>query len=125
GGSGPPAGGAVRLRDWRVEGAGTGRALKLEFQGPASGEFEVTLELVPRTPLAATVTLPLPTPQGSPLPRGSFLAYRTQGLEAHDVPGGRLRVTGINAADFAPFWRAPPPPRPPPPPPPCPLPPEQ
>jgi hypothetical protein len=97
----------VRLRDWRVEGAGTGRALKLDFQGPASGEFEVTLELVPRTPLAATVTLPLPTPQGTPLPGSSFLAYRTQGLEAHDVPGGRLRVTGINAADFAPFWRAP------------------
>jgi hypothetical protein len=93
---------AVRLKDYRVEGAGGGRLLRLEFAAPVAGAFDVLLELVPRGPLPAKLTLPVPEPQAEPLPGDHHLAYRTQGIEA--VAEDLQRVTGIEPAEFAPFW---------------------
>src|SRR5438270_12513178 len=86
--------GPVRLGDWRVLGAGADRVLRLEFASPVSGEFLVVLDLVPRGPLPATVTLPLPVPRGARASGGAFLAYRTRGSEAS--PGQLPRVQGFN-----------------------------
>src|SRR5262249_48259205 len=97
---------ALRLRDWRVTGAEPARVLRLEFTRPIAGEFQVLLDLVPRAPLPATVTLPVPTPRGKPSADSSFLAYRARGLEARRLPDRLLLVTGIRNADFAPFWPA-------------------
>jgi hypothetical protein len=93
---------AVRLRDLRVSADGGRRTLHLDFQSPVSGEAEVSLELVPRGPLPARVTLPLPAPQGER--RADGVAYRARGLgvTAHNP----LRVTGIAPTRFAPFWPA-------------------
>jgi hypothetical protein len=93
----------VRLKDWTVEGTGAGRILKLEFPVPVSGPVEATLELVPRAPWAASVSLPLPRPHEKPAADSpSFLAYRCAGLEATRT--NWLRLTGIPPAEFAPFW---------------------
>ncbi len=97
-----PAGSQVRLKDWRLEGPPGKRLLRLEFPAPVSGAFEVLLDLVPHAPLPETVALPVPIPQADLLPEESFLAYRTQGVEAR--PDQPLRVTGIPPAKFAPFW---------------------
>jgi hypothetical protein len=87
-----------RLRERRVE----DRRLRLLFAAPVAGALDVFLELTPRGALPATVVLPLPVPQGTPLPGDSYLAYRLQGLEARR--GQLLGVTGIRAEEFAPFW---------------------
>jgi hypothetical protein len=98
----PAAAALVRLKDWHVEDSAGKRLLHLDFPAPVGGDFDVLLELVPHTPLPATVTLPLPIPVGDLLPADSFLAYRTQGVEARQEQ--LLRVTGIQLKDFAPFW---------------------
>jgi hypothetical protein len=100
----PAAGAQVRLKDWHVEEPAGKRLLRLEFPAPVGGAFDVLLDLVPRAPLPATVALPVPVPQGDLLPDDSFLAYRTQGVDAR--PDQPLRVTGILPAKFAPFWPA-------------------
>jgi hypothetical protein len=103
----PAAAALVRLKDWRVEGPAGKRLLHLEFPAPVAGDFDVLLELVPHAPLPATAALPLPVPVGELLSGEnnlSYLAYRTQGMEAR--PEQLLRVTGIQPKDFAPFWPA-------------------
>jgi hypothetical protein len=102
----PADGPLIRLRDWSVSGTGSLHTLRLVLQGPVSGAFQVTLDLAPATPLAATTVLPVPVPRGTPLPDGSFLGYRTHGLDARLRPDKLLRITGIPAAKFAPFWPA-------------------
>jgi hypothetical protein len=97
-------GSAFRLRDWRVETGGQARALRLDFAEPVAGDLQVLLDLAPRTPLSATVTLPIPAPRGTPVADSSYLAYRTRGLVARRLPERLLLVTGIRPADFAPFW---------------------
>jgi hypothetical protein len=94
--------GAVRLRDFTVDAAANPRALELHFGSPVRGEVQVQLDLVPAAPLPATVTLPVPIPQGTPHSKGSYLAYRVQGLEATRT--NYLRVSGVPLGEFAPFW---------------------
>ncbi len=107
----PAAAALVRLKDWRVEGPVGQRTLYLDFPAPVAGDLDVLLELVPRAPLPAAVTLPLAVPAGELLPAESYLAYRTQGVEVEAGPEGTpkvelLRVTGIQPKSFAPFWPA-------------------
>jgi hypothetical protein len=92
-----------RLRDWYVTAAGNKRTLHLEFPYSISGDFQLTLELVPRTPLPSAVTLALPSPRGERSPELHYLAYRTQrGLNAvRDTP---QNITRIPEAEFAPDW---------------------
>ena len=101
----PRDGGPLRLRDWRVRGAGAGRALEMDFASPLTGNLEVLLGLAPREPLPPSFVLPLPAPQGRPIrDKGAYLAYRVQGLDVERV--NPLGVTGIRPEDFAPFWPA-------------------
>jgi hypothetical protein len=100
----PGVSGTVRLRDWKVDPNADARAVELRFASPVRGEVQVQLDLAPAAPLAATVTLPLPTPQGTPRGEG-YLAYRVQGLEATRTNWLRVRG-GLPLADFAPFWPA-------------------
>ena len=101
----PGDGGPLRLRDWRVRGAGADRALEMDFASPLTGNLEVLLELAPRAPLPPSFVLPLPAPRGRPIhDKGAYLAYRAQGLEVERV--NPLGVTGIRPEEFAPFWPA-------------------
>jgi hypothetical protein len=105
-------GAPVRLRDLRMSGAGANRTLTLEFASPVSGDIDVALELSPRAPWPPSFVLPLPAPVlppspqtgKPPRPKGSFLAYRTHGLEVERV--NPVGVTGVPAEQFAPFWPA-------------------
>jgi hypothetical protein len=92
----------VRLRDLHMDRAANPPLLRLDFAAPIAGEFDVLLELVPKGPLPAEFTLPLPVPRAEPLPGGQHLAYRTTGLEAKPI--SLQSVTGIVASEFAPFW---------------------
>ncbi len=92
--------GSVRLRGWRPEGG----TVHLDFQGPVTGDLVVALELIPRRALPMAFALPLPAPRGELLPGVSYLAYRAVGLDAHRQ--STLRLTGIQPAEFAPFWPA-------------------
>ncbi len=94
-------GGAVRLRDYRIDPTANPRVMELHFAAPVRGEVQVQLDLVPAAPLPAQVTLPLPAPQGA-RGDGGYLAYRVQGLEATRTD--YLRVRGVPPGDFAPFW---------------------
>jgi hypothetical protein len=95
----------VRLANWTIAVANNARVLKLDFPGPVAGAVEVMLELVPRAPWASGGLLPVPQPEGQPATLvPSYLAYRTQGLEA--TPTNFLRLTGIHNKEFAPFWPA-------------------
>jgi hypothetical protein len=103
-GSGP-ADTSVRLTDWTVTAGPGNRILHLAMPGPVSGEVEVMLELVPRTPWAGTVHLPLPRPVGQPAEPVSYLGYRAEGLDA--FRGKEFRgLSGIERKKFAPFWPA-------------------
>jgi hypothetical protein len=94
--------GGPRLGNWQVvETEGT-RVLRLEFTNPVSGDLQVSLDLVPRAPLAAVVALPLPQPRGQRLPGLSFLGYRVRGLSVRLLES--RHVTGREAAHFAEFW---------------------
>ncbi|MHB8736809.1 MAG: hypothetical protein ACYC6M_16015, partial [Terriglobales bacterium] len=91
------------LRDWHVASADGKRTLHLDFPYPVAGDFQVTLELVPRTPLAAVVTLSLPAPRGERTDEPHYLAYRTDlGLDAQRDTS--QNITRIRASDFAPDW---------------------
>lgn len=96
----------VRLEDVRTDTVPGGRRLRLKLAGPVFGDLDVLLELLPRSALPAILTLPLPVPLGEHFPDDSYLAYRAWGLDARPRPGHLLRVTGIRAQDFAPFWPA-------------------
>src|SRR5262249_36152290 len=113
---------AVRLRDWQLEagslpppgGRAGPRPLPLASQRPISGVVAILLVLYPRDglfdtvrgirggresgssesrPGSAAVTLPVPQPHGTPVPREGYLAYRLQGLEARPIDN--RRVEGI------------------------------
>jgi hypothetical protein len=115
----PPSGAARRRGS---------RPLHLDFQAPVSGEVAVLLVLYPRdfagwvvggsegvTPATnppiprpsnhpLRVTLPVPQPRGTPLPRQGYLAYRLHGLEARLIDN--RRVEGIGPSEFpAFFWQ--------------------
>jgi hypothetical protein len=93
-----------RLRDWQVRAANGKRTLRLQFPYPVAGDFQVTLELVPHTPLPAFVTLPFPPPQGERSPALHYLAYRTHpGLEARR-DNTLQNITRIGDSEFAPGW---------------------
>jgi len=99
----PPWLTGIRLQDWHVVAAGGKRTLRLELPYPVSGDFQVTLELVPRTPLPALVTLSLPSPRGQRLGDAHYLAYRTHtGLDAQRDTWQNL--TRIAESEFAPNW---------------------
>ena len=98
-------GGPLRLRDWRVRGAGADRTLEMDFASPLTGDLEVLLKLAAKAPLPPSFVLPLPSPQGRPIrDKGAYLAYRVQGLEVERV--NPLGVTGIRPEEFALFWPA-------------------
>jgi hypothetical protein len=99
-----PDGSAIRLQDWRVRGgAGNERSLALHFQSPVNGELLVRLDLVPTKPLVSPMALPLPTPQGTLVGEGGYLAYRARALDVRPAP---QRLRSIKNEDFAPFWPA-------------------
>ncbi len=101
---------SLRLRNWKVAGAGPVRMLQMEFASPVSGNLDMLVEMAPRAPWPASFVLPLPAPVLPPSPQtgkpgrasGSFLAYRTDGLEVDRV--NPVGVTGIRPDEFAPFW---------------------
>ncbi len=105
----PRDGTLVRLSDWTVAGSGAGRTLSLDFPAPVSGEIDVTLDLAPRAPWAASFVLPLPSPVlpagpaglpvvgagaagllGAPLGQGPLLAASALMLEKTGPEGGRF-----------------------------------
>jgi hypothetical protein len=91
------------LRDWYVTRAGNKRTLHLELPYPISGDFQVTLELLPRTPLTSPASLPLPSPRGASAGGPHYLAYRTQpGLSAQRDTSQNL--TRVGNKEFAPDW---------------------
>jgi len=92
-----------QLRDWHVSRAGNQRMLYLELPYPISGDFQVTLELLPRAPLTSPTALPLPTPRGVRAGGPHYLAYRTQpGLNAQRETSQNL--TRIDTKEFASHW---------------------
>jgi hypothetical protein len=105
--SGPmPASGPVPpLKGWRLAGAGENRALQLDFQFPLTHGVQIFLELVPTAPLERSITLSLPTPQGTtPTPSlDNYVGYRVEGLEAELVE--YRRVTGVEPFIFAGRWQ--------------------
>jgi hypothetical protein len=91
------------LRDWHVITAGGKRTLHLELPFPVSGDVQVTLELVPRAPLPALVTLPLPAPHGERAREQHYLAYRPHlGLDVQR--GNSQNLTRISEDEFARQW---------------------
>lgn len=101
---------APRLKEWRLEKAGAGRRLLLEFQEPVASEVHVSLELVPRQSFGRTAPLVFPTPRDAQPARG-FLAYHVEGLDAtvdqyHAVTGiDRRQVAETFAESFGKAWR--------------------
>ncbi len=92
-----------QLRDWHVTRVGNQRVLHLRLPYPISGDFQVILELLPRTPLTSPVALPLPSPRGIRPGGPHYLAYRTQpGLNAQRETSQNL--TRISNKEFAPDW---------------------
>ena len=92
-----------RLRDWYVTLAGGKRKLHLRFPYPISGDFQVTLELLPRGPLSSRTALPLPSPHGDNRGKLHYLAYRTGlGLDAQRDTSQNLTLIGTE--EFAPNW---------------------
>lgn len=92
-----------QLRDWYVTRSHDKRVLHLELPYPISGDFQVTLVLLPHAPLTSPVALPLPSPRGIPAGGPHYLAYRTQpGLSAQRETSQNL--TRIGVKEFAPDW---------------------
>jgi hypothetical protein len=81
---------APRLESWHVESANGKRQIRLDLAAPLTGRACVVAHLVPRRPLAALATLPMPTPLGAAIADG-FLAVREDGIEARVAGSGRLR----------------------------------
>jgi hypothetical protein len=93
----------IRLRRWHVVTIGSKRTLRMELPYPIAGDFQATLELVPRAPLPAVATLSLPTPRGQRSSRPHYLAYRTYpGLDARRETS--QNITRIGENQFAPDW---------------------
>jgi hypothetical protein len=93
----------LQLHDWHVRRAGGKRALHLKFPYPISGDFQVTLELLPRAPLTSPSALPLPSLPGLRAGGPHYLAYRTQpGLKAQRDTSQNL--TRIGNQEVAPDW---------------------
>jgi len=88
---------APLLKPWHTETVGGKRQLRLDFAAPITGGVSLVLHLVPRRPLAAVATLPLPNPLGAVVERG-YLAYRTEGVEAPVANSGRLRGPFVGPA---------------------------
>jgi hypothetical protein len=92
-----------QLYDWHVTRSGRRRVLHLEFPFPISGDFQVTLELLPHSPLTSPAALLLPWPRGIPAAGPHYLAYRKQpGLSAQRDTSQNL--TRIGNKEFAPDW---------------------
>jgi hypothetical protein len=99
----PPWRTRFQLRDWHITRVGNKRVLRLELPYPVSGDFQVTLELLPHAPLTSQAALPLPSPRDIPPGGPHFLAYRTQpGLNAQRDTSQNL--TRIDSKEFAPNW---------------------
>lgn len=91
------------LRDWQVRRIDGKRRLFLEFPCPLSGDLQVTLRLLPRGPLSAKASLPLPQPHGVRAVGSHYLATRTDvGLNAQRETSKYL--TRIPAEEFAADW---------------------
>lgn len=91
------------ISDWYVSRIGNRRTLHLEFPYPISGDFQVTLQLMPRTPLTSPVALSLPSPRGVTSGGSHYMAYRTKpGLTAQRSTSQHL--TRIGNKEFAPDW---------------------
>ena len=101
----PDGGGAIRLQNWRIRSGMRGgeRALRLRFPSPVRGELLVGLKFVAAAPLSSQTPLSLPTPQGTLVGEGGYLAYQARGLDVRPNPQ-KMRV--IKNDDFAPFWPA-------------------
>ncbi len=92
-----------QLRDWYVTRVGEKRLLHLELPYAVSGDFQVTLDLLPHAPLISPAALPLPSPQGIGADGPHYLAYRTQsGLNAQRETSQNL--TRIDNKEFAQDW---------------------
>jgi len=101
-----PGGGEARLQGYEVKEVATDerprQELTVRFQAPVTGDVLLLLDLIPRGPLPATADLPLPAPRGEQA--GGHFAYQVDGLDAEAVQ--LVRLTGVPAAGFAPFWPA-------------------
>jgi hypothetical protein len=99
----PPWRPRFALGDWHVRRADGKRRLYLDFPYPISGDFQVTLKLLPRGPLSATASLPLPSPHGVRASGSHYLAYHTEArLNAQRDTSNYL--TRIGADEFAADW---------------------
>jgi len=105
--SGPlPASGPVPpLKQWQLTGAGNQRRLQLEYQFPVTHGVQVFLELVPSVPREASISLSLPTPEGTPATSSldSYVGYRVEGCQAELLE--YRRVTGIDPDTFSARWQ--------------------
>lgn len=97
-----PGGGEARLQGYEVKEIDARQELTVRFQAPVTGDVLLRLDLIPRGPLPATAALPLPSPRGEQA--GGHFAYQVDGLDAEPVQ--LVRLTGVPAAGFAPFWPA-------------------
>jgi hypothetical protein len=93
----------IRLKDWRLRGKGGERRLEVEFQGPVSGEVQLTLHLAPRGPLQARDTLPLPAPRQTQSNQ-RLVACQVSGLEA--FISEHAGFVAMDPRDFARLWKA-------------------
>ncbi|HTU92520.1 MAG TPA: hypothetical protein VMF69_20735 [Gemmataceae bacterium] len=92
-----------QLRDWYVTRAGNKRVLHLDLPYPISGDFQVTLELLPHPPLTSPAALPLPALRGVRAGGPHYLAYRTQ-LGLHAQRETSQNLTRIDKTEFALDW---------------------
>jgi hypothetical protein len=101
-----PGGPAVpRLKDWRITMADKQRELRLQFQAPLTASVQVYLDLVSSKPLAAQVSLSLPTPvDAAPAATDSYLGVRVQDPSAEPIEFNR--ITGIQPEVFNAVWQA-------------------
>jgi hypothetical protein len=101
----PGDGSGPRLRGWQMVEAPGERSLRLEFASPVSGDVPVSLDLVPKEPLPAALTLSAPRPRGQRLTGEnsfSFIGYRARGLDAQ--PLEQRNVIKQETVLFSAFW---------------------
>jgi hypothetical protein len=93
----------VRLKTWRVTGAGGNRQLQVELQTPLSGPFLLTVGLVLERSAGHRLLLALPIPLDAQ-PAEGFLGYQLPGGEVLDKRLS-LFVINLSPTSFVQSWK--------------------
>lgn len=96
-------GGFVNLLDWNLKPNASGQRMTLYFSRRISGSLQIQAVFIPMRGFSSRWQVPVPTPVGVFQEGGSFLAYKSTNcnVSRQILP---LRLTGINARNFASFW---------------------